>query len=97
MIEETGNEDGLSGKMLIAMPSMGDPRFEKTLIYMCAHSDDGALGLVVNRRVDAVSQSDLFGQLDLDIAPDATTRHVHYGGPVETGRGFVLHLSLIHI
>lgn len=97
MIEEKDNEDGLSGKMLIAMPSMGDPRFEKTLIYMCAHSDDGALGLVVNRRVDAVSQSDLFGQLDLDIAPDATTRHVHYGGPVETGRGFVLHSPDYHL
>ncbi len=97
MTEEMRNEDGLSGKMLIAMPSMGDPRFEKTLIYMCAHSDDGALGLVVNRRVDEVSQSDLFGQLDLDLAPDAATRHVHYGGPVETGRGFVLHSSDYHL
>lgn len=86
-------EDGLSGKMLIAMPSMGDPRFEKTVIYMCAHSDDGALGLVVNRRVDEVSQSDLFGQLKLDTSPDVATRHVHYGGPVETQRGFVLHTS----
>ena len=93
MSQEAQTEDGLSGKMLIAMPSMGDPRFEKTLIYMCAHSDDGALGLVVNRRVDEVSQNDLFGQLDLDITPNTATRHVHYGGPVETGRGFVLHSS----
>ncbi len=90
-------EDGLSGKMLIAMPSMGDPRFEKTLIYMCAHSNDGALGLVVNRRVDEVSQSDLFDQLKLDASPDAATRHVHYGGPVETQRGFVLHSSDYHV
>lgn len=90
-------EEGLSGKMLIAMPAMGDPRFEKTLIYLCAHSDDGALGLVVNRRVDEVSQSDLFDQLKLDASPDAATRHVHYGGPVETGRGFVLHSSDYHV
>lgn len=89
-------EDGLSGKMLIAMPSMDDPRFEKTLIYLCAHSGDGALGLVVNRRVDEVSQSDLFNQLKLDASPDAADRHVHYGGPVETGRGFVLHSSDYH-
>lgn len=97
MIEETHKAEGLSGKMLIAMPSMGDPRFEKTVIYMCAHSDDGALGLVVNRRVDEVRQSDLFGQLDLDVAPEAANRHVHYGGPVETGRGFVLHSSDYHL
>ena len=58
MTEDADTQDGLSGKMLIAMPSMGDPRFEKTLIFMCAHSDDGALGLVVNRRVEEVSQSD---------------------------------------
>lgn len=90
-------EEGLSGKMLIAMPAMGDPRFEKTLIYLCAHSDDGALGLVVNRRVDEVSQGDLFDQLKLDASPDAATRHVHYGGPVETGRGFVLHSSDYHV
>lgn len=90
-------EDGLSGKMLIAMPSMGDPRFEKTLIYMCAHSGDGALGLVVNRRADEVSQGDLFDQLKLDTSPDAATRHVHYGGPVETQRGFVLHSKDYHV
>ncbi|MEM7271243.1 MAG: YqgE/AlgH family protein [Pseudomonadota bacterium] len=90
-------EDGLSGKMLIAMPSMGDPRFEKTLIYMCAHSDDGALGLVVNRQVEEVSQSDLFSQLEIDPAPRIATRPVHYGGPVETGRGFVLHSTDYHL
>ncbi len=97
MTEDADTQDGLSGKMLIAMPSMGDPRFEKTLIFMCAHADDGALGLVVNRRVEEVSQSDLFDKLDLHTAPDAETRHVHYGGPVETGRGFVLHSADYHI
>lgn len=82
---------GLSGKLLIAMPSMGDPRFEKTVVYICAHSEDGALGLVVNRRVGNVSQEDLFSQLDIECAPDMNTSAIHYGGPVETGRGFVLH------
>lgn len=50
--EPAGGEPGLSGKMLIAMPSMGDPRFEKAVIYLCAHSEEGALGIVVNRRAD---------------------------------------------
>lgn len=87
---------GLAGKLLIAMPGMGDPRFEKTVIYLCAHSEDGALGLVVNRRVDEVSQKDLFGQLDISLTPQARQCHVHYGGPVETGRGFVLHTADYH-
>lgn len=90
------HDDGLSGKMLIAMPSMGDPRFEKTLIYLCAHSEDGALGLVVNRRADDVNQADLYDQLDIEMSRNAAQRHVHYGGPVETARSFVLHSSDYH-
>ena len=87
------SENGLSGKLLIAMPSMGDERFERTVIYVCAHSEEGALGLVVNRRADSVVPKDLFDQLDIEFAPGAGQRHIHYGGPVETGRGFVLHSS----
>lgn len=90
-ISEVGNTEGLSGKLLIAMPSMGDPRFEKTVVYICAHSEEGALGLVVNRRAGNVSSKDLFGQLNIDCAPEMDAGDVHYGGPVETGRGFVLH------
>ena len=96
MSETPDHDDGLSGKMLIAMPSIGDPRFEKTLIFLCAHSEDGALGLVVNRRADDVNQSDLYDQLDIDMSRNAVQRHVHYGGPVETARGFVLHSSDYH-
>ncbi len=84
--------EGLCGKLLIAMPSMGDPRFEKTVIYMCAHSDDGALGLVVNRPAGNVKREDLFRQLEIEPGP-GTVGRIHYGGPVETQRGFVLHSS----
>lgn len=81
----------LDGKLLIAMPGMGDPRFDKTLIYMCAHSEDGAMGLIVNKPAVDLQFSDLLEQLE--IAPVESFRpiEVHFGGPVEHGRGFVLH------
>lgn len=88
---------GLSGKLLIAMPGMTDPRFERTVVYICAHSDDGAIGLVVNRRADNVSQKNLFEQLDITVDPAREAAWIHYGGPVEIGRGFVLHSSDYHL
>jgi putative transcriptional regulator len=87
----------LSGRLLIAMPNMGDPRFERTLIYICSHGDEGAMGLVVNRRADGVSFQDLMSQLEIEIGPGAQSFHIHYGGPVEMGRGFVLHSSDFHV
>ena len=93
----TDGHAGLSGKLLIAMPGMSDPRFDRTVVYICAHSDDGAIGLVVNRRADNVSQKDLFGQLDIAVDPSREAAWVHYGGPVEMGRGFVLHSSDYHL
>jgi putative transcriptional regulator len=93
-----GNDgESLEGRMLIAMPSMGDPRFERTLIYMCAHSDDGAMGLVVNKRADNLSFPELLDQLDISTGPKTEQIHVHYGGPVEMGRGFVLHSADFHV
>ena len=89
--EPAGGEPGLSGKMLIAMPSMGDPRFEKAVIYLCAHSEEGALGIVVNRRADSINRKDLLSQLQIECEPEREAEPVHFGGPVETGRGFVLH------
>ena len=80
----------LQGRFLIAMPSMGDPRFRQTLIYVCAHSEQGAMGLVVNRLAGHIAFPELLEQLSID-APDAARVPVHAGGPVETGRGFVLH------
>lgn len=81
----------LTGQLLIAMPQMADPRFAQTVIYICAHSDDGAMGLVINRQIDSISFPGLLKQLEID-APGADDHiRVMFGGPVETGRGFVLH------
>ncbi|MGB0505017.1 MAG: YqgE/AlgH family protein [Pikeienuella sp.] len=97
MDKDQDYDDGLMGKMLIAMPGMGDERFDRTVIYMCAHSEDGALGLVINRRAEQVSQEELFKQLDITAVPEVNQRSIHYGGPVETGRGFVLHTADFHL
>ncbi len=85
------NDSYLVGQLLVAMPSMQDTRFVKTVIYMCAHNAEGAMGLVVNRSLDALSFPDLLEQLDIDTSETMTDVDVHFGGPVETGRGFVLH------
>ncbi|WP_417740761.1 YqgE/AlgH family protein [Salipiger sp.] len=81
----------LTGKILIAMPGMGDPRFEHSVIYLCAHSEDGAMGLIVNKPSADVSMAALLEQLSITPAPGLGPRQVHFGGPVEMGRGFVLH------
>lgn len=87
----------LSGRLLIAMPGMGDPRFDRTVIYMCSHSDEGAMGLVINRRAQGVTFKELMKQLEIEIGPDAQAGAIHYGGPVEMGRGFVLHSDDFHV
>ncbi len=81
----------LDGKLLIAMPSMNDPRFARSVIYVCAHSSDGAMGLIVNKPVNDLKFRELLEQLEIKAAPDAQEIRVHLGGPVENGRGFVLH------
>jgi len=81
----------LSGKLLIAMPGMGDPRFEKSVIFMCAHSEDGAMGLIVNKPAPDLSFRHLLRQLDIPVTDASRDIRVHFGGPVEHGRGFVLH------
>ena len=89
---ETADSSGyLVGQMLIAMPQMQDPRFERTVIYLCAHTEDGAMGLVINKLLDEVTFPDLLEQLDIDTGIDEDVIQVHFGGPVEAGRGFVLH------
>lgn len=88
------NEDNglyLSGSLLIAMPRMADKRFARTVIYLCAHNADGAMGLVVNRLVGSLTYTDLLTQLGIEPADAADNMRVHFGGPVETSRGFVLH------
>ena len=86
------NESGyLEGQMLVAMPQMSDPRFARSVIYLCAHSPEGAMGLVVNKLVESITFPDLLSQLNIDADPADEHIRVHFGGPVESGRGFVLH------
>ncbi len=93
--EPTGAEF-LDGQILIAMPGMQDPRFHRSLVYLCAHSADGAMGLIVNKRADDLKLKDLFGKLGIPIGGGIARKPVYYGGPVEMGRGFVLHSSDYH-
>jgi putative transcriptional regulator len=82
----------LTHHFLIAMPNMADPYFAKTLTYICEHNDQGALGLVVNRPIDMTLQA-LFERLSLTLrGGERAAAPVYFGGPVQTDRGFVLHL-----
>lgn len=81
----------LNGKLLVAMPGMADARFDHAVILLCAHSDEGAMGLIVNKPVQELSFGALLGQLKIPCAPNGRDIRVHFGGPVERGRGFVLH------
>jgi putative transcriptional regulator len=81
----------LSHHFLMAMPALADPFFERSLIYLCDHSPEGAMGLIVNRPL-GLTYSELFSQVELPLHdPALGFRHVHFGGPVQTDRGFVLH------
>ena len=84
-------DDTLAGKLLVAMPGIGDPRFERTVIMMCEHDARHAMGVVVNKPRDAVSLSDVLGHLGLSARPAISDRAVLDGGPVKPERGFVLH------
>ena len=85
------NGEYRAGQLLVAMPGMRDPRFHKTVIYMCAHNADGAMGLVVNRALESLTFPDMLEQLGIDVSGAGERINVHFGGPVESGRGFVLH------
>lgn len=94
----------LGGKILIAMPGMEDERFNRSLVYLCAHSEEGAMGVIINRPSDHPSFSDLLVQLQIipeaeriRLPDDVRAMRVHTGGPVETTRGFVLHSSDWHV
>lgn len=83
----------LTGQLLIAMPAMDDPRFAQSVIYICAHTDDGAMGLVVNRPLASPTFEDLCKQLDVSSGPPARQIALCDGGPVDGARGFVLHTA----
>jgi putative transcriptional regulator len=96
---QRGN-DYLDGQLLMAMPTMTDKRFQRAVIYICAHSAEGAMGLIINQQASKLTARGLFKQLgilkrspDQALMPVIEQMPVHVGGPVETGRGFVLHSS----
>lgn len=96
-IEDHDHLDGyMTGQLLIAMPNMRDPRFARSVIYVCAHNADGAMGLVINRLVGSVTFPDLLSQLGIEGVDVSQEIRVHFGGPVESGRGFVLHSGDYH-
>lgn len=96
-VKKRASASWLDGQMLVAMPSMTDKRFQRSVIYLCSHSDKGAMGLIVNQRASKIQFGDLLRELKLGggaddpRAGDGAGTMVHVGGPVSTERGFVLH------
>src|SRR3984885_7258945 len=83
----------LTGQLLIAMPAMSDPRFQQSVIYVCAHTPEGAMGLVLNRPIVKPTFDDLLKQLSVEPLPPVRQIKLCAGGPVENARGFVLHTN----
>jgi putative transcriptional regulator len=81
----------LTGQLLIAMPGMDDPRFARSVVFLCAHSPEGAMGLIVNKLVTGMTLREVLERLHVEADNGPVGAPVHFGGPVETGRGFVLH------
>ena len=81
----------LTGKIIVSMPSLEDERFFKTVIYMCAHSSEGSMGIIINKKIDYDLYPDLLEQLGIDKPLENKKFFIRYGGPVESGRGFILH------
>ena len=88
---DAGHGASLAGQVLVAMPGMPDPRFAETVIVLCAHGPEGAMGLVINKPIEDLSFDELVKQLDLAPTPPARRIRLLAGGPVEGSRGFVLH------
>ena len=86
--------NSLAGQLLVAMPQMSDPRFARSVIYLCAHGGEtGAMGLVINKLLSSLTMGELFAQLEIEPSDAAGGHPVHFGGPVDAGRGFVLHTA----
>ena len=85
----------LSGKLIAAMPAMSDPRFKRSVICICAHNEDGAIGIIINKIIESLSFSKIIRQLKLkkNKVKKYYTERIYFGGPVETERGFILHSS----
>jgi len=87
------DDTSLTGQLLIAMPAMDDPNFAHSVILLCAHTDEGAMGIVLNQPLAKPSFDALLAQLDVEPVPPARQIQLCQGGPVDHGRGFVLHTS----
>ena len=82
-----------TGQLLIAMPGMDDPRFVRSVVFICAHSEEGAMGVIINKQVGDMTLREVFSRIDITASTGPISTPVHFGGPVETKRGFVLHLD----
>ena len=95
--DRTSKEGYLAGKLLLAMPSMRDPRFENAVIYLCSHDENGAMGLIINHALPGMQFKHLLNELDIasdiEVDPNVLKTPLMNGGPVDTGRGFLLHSS----
>ena len=84
-------QTNLTNQFLIAMPSLKDPNFERTVTYICAHNEEGAMGIVINKPLD-IGLGEIFDQMDISTTnPDTNNKLIFHGGPVYTDRGFILH------
>src|ERR1700722_6063237 len=86
-----GAKGALEGKLLIASPGMPDPRFQKSVIFMCAHSENGAMGIIINKPFAGLAFGELMKKLGVEVTSISSDTPVMCGGPVETEKGFVLH------
>jgi putative transcriptional regulator len=86
-------EGFLLGKLLVALPGMPDPRFEKSVIYMCTHTEKGAMGIIVNKPFEGLTFREIVAKLDVEVTPTTPDPPILFGGPVGTSQGFVLHTS----
>lgn len=92
VISPLAEQKYLTGRLLIASPQIVDPRFSHAVILICGHDINGAMGIILNRLIDDLTLKDLIEQLGLQSStPVRTHIPVHFGGPIEMGRGFVIH------
>ena len=91
MAQSSNPSESLVGRLLIATPDMGDPRFSQSVILMCQHGEDGAMGVIINKPLTDISLAELLEQMELAPRADAAETAVLFGGPVQTERGLVIH------
>ncbi len=89
--QDPSSEGYVEGKFLVAMPAMEDPRFHQSIVYILEHDKAGAMGLMINKTLDHLKFKDLLEQLSIDYNDECPELDIHYGGPVDIGRGFVIH------